>query len=161
MTLRKRQERLRGILVALFAASALIRSDALMAEVATIPVPRIVIYPGDIISDDMLTDAPISEVEGAIGTIVEDRSALLGRLARRTLLPGRAVLTIAVGNPRAIKNGSEVTLYYSEGDLKIITEASALQDASVGDVVKVRNADSGITVSGIVQPDGSVRVSGG
>ena len=30
-----------------------------------------------------------------------------------------------------------------------------------GDVIKVRNSDSGVTVSGAVQPDGTVRVSGG
>ena len=37
----------------------------------------------------------------------------------------------------------------------------ALQDGAVGDVIKVRNSDSGVTVSGAVQPDGTVRVSGG
>jgi flagella basal body P-ring formation protein FlgA len=36
-----------------------------------------------------------------------------------------------------------------------------LQDGAVGDVIKVRNSDSGVTVSGAVQPDGTVRVSGG
>jgi len=36
-----------------------------------------------------------------------------------------------------------------------------LQDGSIGDIVKVRNSDSGVTVSGAVQPDGTVSVSGG
>jgi flagellar basal body P-ring formation protein FlgA len=42
-----------------------------------------------------------------------------------------------------------------------MTTGAALQDGSIGDVVKVRNDDGGVTVSGAVQPDGSVRVSGG
>jgi flagella basal body P-ring formation protein FlgA len=37
----------------------------------------------------------------------------------------------------------------------------ALQDGAAGDSVKVRNDDSGVTVTGVVQPDGAVRVSGG
>ena len=36
-----------------------------------------------------------------------------------------------------------------------------MQDGSIGDVVRVRNSDSGVTVSGAVQPDGSVKVGGG
>jgi flagellar basal body P-ring formation protein FlgA len=42
-----------------------------------------------------------------------------------------------------------------------MTTGSALQDGSIGDIVRVRNDDSGVTVSGAVQPDGSVQVSGG
>ena len=39
-----------------------------------------------------------------------------------------------------------------------MTTGAALQDGSIGDVVRVRNSDSGVTVSGAVQPDGSVKV---
>ncbi len=54
-----------------------------------------------------------------------------------------------------------MNLVYSEGGLVIVTSGAALQDGSIGDVVRVRNSDSGVTVSGAVQPDGSVRVGGG
>jgi flagella basal body P-ring formation protein FlgA len=33
-----------------------------------------------------------------------------------------------------------------------------LDDAAVGDVIKVRNSDSGVTVSGTVMADGTVQV---
>jgi flagella basal body P-ring formation protein FlgA len=125
------------------------------------PVPRVVIYPGDIIREDMLMDVPIDEVQGAVGSMIGTRSGLVGKMARRTLLPGRAVASIAVNNPRAVVNGAEVRLVFSEGGLTIVASASALQDGAVGDVIKVRNVDSGITVSGVIQADGSVRVSGG
>ena len=52
-------------------------------------------------------------------------------------------------------------LVYSEGGLLIMTEGAALQDGGVGDIVRVRNSDSGVTVTGAVQPDGSVKVGGG
>ena len=53
-----------------------------------------------------------------------------------------------------------VNLVYSDGDLSISAVGMALQDGAVGDFVRVRNDDSGITVTGVVQPDGDVRVSG-
>jgi flagella basal body P-ring formation protein FlgA len=36
-----------------------------------------------------------------------------------------------------------------------------LQDGFVGQTIKVRNADSGVTLTGRVRSDGSVLVSGG
>ena len=42
-----------------------------------------------------------------------------------------------------------------------MTTGAALQDGSIGDVVRVRNSDSGVTVSGAVQPDGSVQSRAG
>jgi flagellar basal body P-ring formation protein FlgA len=152
-----------GVALALsFAPSAARAQDATPTEaVATLPVPRVVIYPGDTIRDDMLMDVPANEAQGVIGSSIQIRSALVGKMARRTLLPGRAVSSIAISNARAVANGAEVRLVYSDGGLEIFASASALQDGAVGDVIKVRNADSGLTVSGVIQPDGSVRVSGG
>ena len=148
-------------LTLLFAPGAAFAQEATDAEPAMAPVPRMVIYPGDIIHDDMLMDVPTSEVQGAVDSMIATRAGLVGKMARRTLLPGRAILPIAINNPRAVVNGAEVKLVYTDGGLTIVASASALQDGAVGDVIKVRNADSGLTVSGVIQPDGSVRVSGG
>jgi flagella basal body P-ring formation protein FlgA len=82
-------------------------------------------------------------------------------VARLTLLPGHAIPYAGVANRRLVSNGAEVKLVFAEGDLVITTTGAALQDGSIGDIVKVRNSDSGVTVSGAVQPDGSVKVSGG
>ena len=141
-------------------ASTAFAQDA-MGDDATAPVPRMVIYPGDVIRDDMLMDVPVKEVQGAVDSMVRARAGVVGKMARRTLLPGRAIMPIALNNPRAVINGAEVRLVYIDGGLTIITSASALQDGAVGDVIKVRNVDSGLTVSGVIQSDGSVRVSGG
>jgi flagella basal body P-ring formation protein FlgA len=149
-----------GVALALAVASAAVAQEA-DDETAVAPVPRTVIYPGDVIRDDMLMDVPVKEVQGAVDSMVRARSGVVGKMARRTLLPGRAIMPIALNNPRAVINGAEVRLVYVDGGLSIVTSASALQDGAVGDMIKVRNADSGVTVSGVIQPDGSVRVSGG
>jgi flagella basal body P-ring formation protein FlgA len=130
------------------------------AQDAVLPTPRIVIYPGDIIRDDMLADRP-TETAAGMGPFAVTRSQLVGKMARRTLLPGAAVPLAGINNPRLVANGADVQLVYTEGGLTIVTVGAALQDGAVGDIVKVRNSDSGVTVSGAVQPDGTVRVSGG
>jgi flagella basal body P-ring formation protein FlgA len=124
------------------------------------PTPRIVIYPGDIIQNDMLSDLPAETARG-VGPFAETRSAVIGKMARRTLLPGGAIPLAAVDVPRLVVNGAQVNLLFVEGGLSISTVGMALQDGVAGDFVKVRNDDSGVTVTGVVQPDGAVRVSGG
>ncbi len=131
------------------------------AQQAGAPTPKSVIYPGDIILDDMLTDSPGGGVRDGTGPFVEDRMLIVGKIARLTLLPGHAIPYSGVSNRKLVANGAEVKLIYAEGGLVIMTTGAALQDGSIGDVVRVRNSDSGVTVSGAVQPDGSVKVGGG
>jgi flagella basal body P-ring formation protein FlgA len=130
------------------------------AQEALAPTPKVVIYPGDVIRDDMLADVAEVAHDGP-GPFVESRSLVVGKVARLTLLPGRAIPFASVSNRKVVANGAEVKLVYSEGGLVIMTTGAALQDGSIGDIVRVRNSDSGVTVSGAVQPDGTVRVSGG
>jgi flagella basal body P-ring formation protein FlgA len=126
----------------------------------TPPTPRVVIYPGDLIHNDMLSDLPADTARG-VGPFAETRSAVIGKMARRTLLPGGAIPLAAIDVPRLVVNGAAVDLVYIDGDLSISAVGMALQDGAAGDFVKVRNDDSGVTVTGVVQPDGAVRVSGG
>ena len=130
-----------------------------LAQERTAPTPKQVIYPGDVIRDAMLTDTSVDGAPADDGSIVDSRAALIGKIAKRTLLPGREILAIAVENPRAVANGAHVTLVYRDGALTIVTSAQALEPGGVGDTIKVRNEDSGLTVSGKIQPDGSVSVS--
>ncbi len=165
MIFRVRRSALRNLAAGLVLALSSLWGGAAFAQDAgdgaTAPVPRVVIYPGDVIRDDMLMDVPAGDIQGATDSMIRTRSSVVGKMARRTLLPGRAILPIAINNPRAVVNGAEVRLVYVDGGLTIVASASALQDGAVGDTIKVRNVDSGLTVSGIIQPDGSVRVSGG
>ena len=124
------------------------------------PTPRVVIYPGDIIQNDMLSDLPADTARG-VGPFAETRSAVIGKMARRTLLPGGAIPLVAIDVPRARRQWREVSLVYIEGGLSISAVGMALQDGAAGDFVRVRNDDSGVTVTGVVQQDGAVRVSGG
>jgi len=143
---------------ALFAATLLF-APPLAAEPHGLPVPAQVIYPGDRITDAMLVD---SQDGGAPQpNVLWDRAEIVGKVARRTLLPGRPIPPIAVEEPRAISMGALVTLIYQQDGLSIVATAQALQNGYAGQVVQARNLDSGVVVTGIVQSDGSIRVKDG
>jgi flagellar basal body P-ring formation protein FlgA len=124
----------------------------------TIPVPALTIYPGDVIRDAMVANHDVVEGQAPIGFVTK-RSALVGKVAKRTLLPGRAIPLNSIDDPKAVANGSRVKIIFEEGGLSISTYAIALQSGSIGDLIRVRNLDSGLTISGVVQADGSVRIS--
>ena len=123
------------------------------------PAARVIIYPGDIIRDDMLTDIPVRNEP--FGPFARDHSEVVGKAARLTLLPGRPIPLRGVDNPRIVVNGSQVKLVYIDGGLSIMATGAALQDGTIGEMVKVRNSDSGVTIVGKVMADGTVRVGGG
>src|SRR5208283_1360932 len=126
-----------------------------------LPVPAQVIYPGDRISDAMLVDSSDPAPGAPPPNVLWDRAEIVGKVARRTLLSGRPIPSTAVEEPRAVSTGTQVTLIYQQDGLSIATTAQALQNGYVGQVVQVRNLDSGLVVSGAVQPDGSISVNGG
>ncbi|MDE2579164.1 MAG: flagellar basal body P-ring formation protein FlgA [Hyphomicrobiales bacterium] len=120
------------------------------------PAPVVTIYPGDIITPAMIgAGPPVSEAPGAIAS----RDELIGRVARRTLFAGQPVPPGAVDDPKALANGAGVQLIFQQGGITITTRGQMLQSARVGDAVRVRNSETGLVATGVVQTNGSVRVS--
>ncbi len=125
-----------------------------------LPVPSVTIYPGDIIKKDWIVDHDFGAGGPMRGAAIDSRSGLVGKIARHTLLPGLPISTNAVGEPRLIADGQKVRIIFEQDGLIIESYASALQAGGAGDVISIRNLDSGVTISGIVQTDGTVRVGG-
>ncbi len=155
-----RLARARWALKAAIAAFVVVCAIPAAAQDVGLPTPKAVIYPGDLILDQMLADVPDAVRDGP-GPFVGSRTLIVGKVARLTLLPGHAIPFAGVANRKLVANGQEVRLVFSEGGLVIMTTGAALQDGSIGDIVRVRNSDSGVTVSGSVQADGTVSVGGG
>lgn len=147
----------------LFALAALAPAALAPACAASrgLPVPVQVIYPGDRISDAMLVDSQEPALGAPPPGMLWDRVDLVGKVARRTLLPGRPIPSVAVEEPRAVSTGAQVTLIYEQDGVSIATTAQALQNGYAGQMVQVRNLDSGLVVSGSVRADGAVVVNGG
>jgi flagellar basal body P-ring formation protein FlgA len=126
--------------------------------VSTLPVPGITIYPGDPITDEMLTDRRFRLTRASLEAVVAGREMLVGKVARRTLLPGQPITINAVENPQLVRRGVPVRLVFTEGGLTIITYAEPMQSGSAGEVIRVRNTESGTIIVGVVQADGSIVV---
>lgn len=143
-----------GGTIALFLVSA----GAVLAEGAAAPIPvaKQTIYPGDIITEDMITLKPAAQIKG-VGALVTDAESLIGKTARRTLLPGQAIPKVAVREAYVIFQGKTIQVIFHSGTVTITGVAYALESGSAGELISARNPDSGIVIRGIVQPDGSLR----
>lgn len=137
------------------AVATLVASAATAAEFV-LPVPRVTVYPGDVITDAMLVDHEFrgTDVKGYATT----RDMLVGKLSRQTLLPNRPIAATAVREPFAIKQGEPAVVVFISGGLVISGTAIPLQAGSAGEVISLRNTESGTTIRGKVQADGTVRV---
>jgi flagellar basal body P-ring formation protein FlgA len=130
------------------------------AQELRLPAPRAVIYPGDVITDSILDDRVI-DPQDIPPTFIRSRAAIVGKIARRTLLPDQPIPAAALDQPRLVAVGAQVKIVYSEGGLQIAAFGVAQQAGGAGDLVRVRNLDSGLFVMGRVQDDGSIRVGEG
>ena len=81
-----------------------------------------------------------------------------GKVAKRTLLTGRYIPVSSLREAYLVEKGTAVEVMFVSGALTISASAVTLEPGSAGDMVKVRNVDSGKILSGIVMADGSIRV---
>lgn len=124
------------------------------------PVPSAIIYPGEIISDALVTDRPFSSRYLRRRAFIDRRARLVGKVARRTLLPGRPVMINAVKDRDLVVRGTPTTAVYASGGLTISVEVMPLESGAARKTIRVRNPTGGKTFSATVQPDGTLRIGG-
>lgn len=147
------------------AAAAAIASalscGAVAQESVRYPVPATTIYPGDVIRDEMIVDRNFAPNIPGAAAFVGDRVTVVGRTARRLLVAGQMIPINALEDLKIISRGSVVKVVIEDEGLSIVTYGSSLQAGSTGAMIQLRNLDTGVTIRGIVQPDGSVRIQNG
>ncbi len=121
-------------------------------------IPNRVIYPGETVDLSALRQVTLKP-----GKIIPDAVAIAadeldGKIARRTLLPGRYIPQSALREAYLVEQGAAVQVTFVAGALFISATAVTLQPGAAGDLVKVRNLDSGKVFSGTVMADGSIRI---
>ena len=117
-----------------------------------------VIYPGQTVPADAVVETRLRQPLRNATQVIRNRDDLIGMVAAKTILPKRLIAPNAVREAYAIEAGEAATVYYRQGPLTIAMDAVALQSAGYGDPIRVRNTQSGRTITGIVMPDGSVAV---
>ena len=122
-------------------------------------IPNRVIYPGETIelaSLKQVTLIPGRHKPDGMATIAEE---LQGKVAKRTLLPGRYIPLAAIRDAWLVEQGASVQVYFTAGALTISAAGVTLQPGAAGDQIKIRNLDSGKIISGTVMADGTIKVS--
>jgi flagella basal body P-ring formation protein FlgA len=133
-------------------------AGAAIGEERRLPVPAVTIRPGELIKDEMITERAFAPNLLGVALFIEGRPPLVGRMARRTLLPGQPIPTNAVEDPWAVARGAVVKVIVEDSGLSIVTYGSAMQSGATGALIPVRNTDTGVIIRGIVQPDGTIKV---
>jgi flagella basal body P-ring formation protein FlgA len=136
-------------------------SPTTAADQKNMPVPATTIYPGDIIRTEGLVERTFAPNMPGLEAFFDSKAYLVGRAARRTLLPGQPIPINAVEDARVVSRGVPVKIIVEEQGLVIVAYGMPLQSGGIGSLIRVRNVDTGVVVMGVVQPDGSIRVNNG
>lgn len=122
-------------------------------------VPTRVIYPGETVATDSLEEVPLRRHLKNPAAILMRVGQVDGKVARRTLLPGRMIPVGSVREAHLVEVGKQVQALFVHGGLQIAVGAVPLQAGGAGDLVRLRNVDTGAVFSGVVMDDGTVRVT--
>ncbi|MBN9242877.1 MAG: flagellar basal body P-ring formation protein FlgA [Mesorhizobium sp.] len=143
---------LRGALLALCAYAAPAAADDVVL------VPNRVIYPGETVALAALKEVTLAPGRHRPDAVATTEQELTGKVAKRTLLPGHYIPVSALREAWLVEQGASVQVYFVAGALTISATAVTLQPGAAGDLVKVRNIDSGKIFSGTVMADGTIQV---
>lgn len=123
---------------------------------ASIFVLRHIVYPGDVISEDALVARPLNNgAKASFGGEIHD---IAGKVARRTLVPGQPIPASALRQKEEVVQGRSYSIVYQSGALTISGEAIPMKSAAIGEMVAVRNQETGVVVQALVQAGGKLLV---
>ncbi len=125
-----------------------------------VEVPTLVraVNPGETILDDDIEMAEATESD-VRGRVILQRADLIGTTPRNgPILPGKLIRFADVQKPLLIERGSSVKMTFKSGTLSIAGTGQALQNGSMGEVVRIMNTESRKVVQGLVTGPGKVEV---
>jgi flagella basal body P-ring formation protein FlgA len=126
-------------------------------EMAQIPVPRRLISAGETISAGDLEWQPV-HLTRLTGSSLTDTEQLIGRMAKRPLKAGQILRQSDVAISPAIRKNDLIRLVVKTGQMTLSVQGKAMQDAALGQTIRVINVNSNRQLSGTVVDAGTVAV---
>jgi flagellar basal body P-ring formation protein FlgA len=126
-------------------------------EMAQIPVPTRLISAGDIIAADDLEWQPV-HLTRLSGNSLTDAEQLVGRMAKRPLKAGQILRQSDVAVSPVIRKNDLIRLVVKTGQMTLSVQGKALQDAALGQTVRVVNVNSNRQLTGTVIDAGTVAI---
>ena len=149
-----------SMLLCAWCCTAVLTSPA-HGEVIKLITPKAVVYPGDLLSESMVMKVRFRVRPRSGATFVREFNQIVNKVARRTLVPGRPIHLSSLREPYVVNRGDTLTMVFSNAGLSIVGTVVAMQPGATGRRIRVRNTDTGVIVSGVVQADGTIRADGG
>ncbi|WP_299684831.1 flagellar basal body P-ring formation chaperone FlgA [uncultured Tateyamaria sp.] len=129
----------------------LLGAQMVAADVVT---PTRTLRPGTLITVQDLTIRDGAH-DGAFDRITD----VAGQEARVALYAGRPIAFDAIGPPAIVNRNQIVPLSFRTSGLSITTEGRAMERGGVGDRIRIMNLQSRATLFGLVQADGTIKVT--
>ena len=128
-----------------------------LAQAPMALVPTRTIYPGETITPEQVKPVEVTNPNISSG-YASDISEVEGMISKQTLLPGRTIPVAALREPSLVTRGTSVKLVFTIGNMTLMASGTPMTDGSLGEIVRVRNIDSGVIVNGTVMKDGTIQV---
>lgn len=143
-------------------ASSETRSDRMTVtgrsvDIASVPVLARPVRPGEILGNADLDWVDV-ETSSLARNAVLDASDIVGRTPRRPIRPGQPVAFSDLRMPVVVSKGALVTLYLQTPHMVLTAKATAAEDGSMGQTIRVVNVRSRKTVEGIIVGPGQLRI---
>lgn len=125
----------------------------------TIVVPVRAIYPGDELDGGNVEVRSLSDFprSGTAAGYAKSPGDIAGKVARRTLLSGQPIPMNALRGKAVVVQGRTYAMQYRSANLLITGTGVPLQSGALGELINVRNPDTGIVVKARVG-DGQVLI---
>lgn len=83
----------------------------------------------------------------------------VGKVLRQNLSQGSVITLSQLKTPLVIRRGQKVTMLAESGGVQVRMSGTAMQDASSGDLIRVKNTTSKRIIEGTVLKNGTIKVS--
>ena len=128
------------------------------ADKVFIPVPKNVIYAGQIIDGRLLRERSVPASYLNKVSVYAQQVDVVGMVARTTLMPNRPIPTNYLVEPNVVEVNRKTLMRLEHGMLRITAEVAPLNAARAGEPVRARNIKTGIIVYGVANSDGTISV---
>lgn len=123
-----------------------------------LPVLSSNIRKGDVITQNDI-ELKLVNAKQIRATTIYNITQIIGKQATRNLSKGNLLNFTSVTDPVVIKKSKAVNAIYRIKNLEVRTVAISLQDGKEGDIIRLKNHESGKIFQAIVQADGSVNTN--
>lgn len=123
-----------------------------------VPVVNRYVKIGEILSIEDLTFSDI-DITKSDQNILNQHSQIIGHQIKRNLSPGAAIKVADLIKPALVQAGEPLTILYKSNEIEIKATGQALKNASIGEIVKVKNDRSDKIIAGKVIGKGIVQIN--